>query len=551
MTILYDDAVSSESSVVSVRAYGALANGSDDSVAVQNALITALSTNKPLYFPPGTYTLSGWVAPSISGSLVVKGDNATITNTFNSTDFIQLSGGASLSIEGLTFTNWKFGVFTHNNIAGSQINHIRLNKCSFTNVVCGIATATTSSAVGAVNIGEVRVDSCYFNNIGRASIDLNSSGLITNVWITNNDISNVSANQLSGRKHGINVQGGYQTINGTYSTTRFISNNRISGVSNNTTDDCLGIGAEGYFCHVSNNHLRDVTKVSGESSNNDGIYVKSAYSIIEGNTLFNCAQSQGAINVKGINRGESAENFGYASIVTHNNIVNTDASGRLRHCGIDVFTEDSLITNNIIEGVSFGIRFETTATDSVAKNNIIRRLDAPSGSIVGVQIGAGGVTCTNNQFEDLGVSGVTTLQVRAIFLTATTTLDGLDVSNNKIMNLHSTTVNARRAIYCSLGATGNFINARIDNNYIKGADTGIRITAVNQMSGLTMTMNKFESVATPVLYDAGSPTANSSIYLNRGATSSFQVSGSKGSNAALTSLLTHLNTIGLIDNQST
>lgn len=551
MTILYDDITSSEETLINVRAYGAQANGSDDSNAVLNALHAALLSSRPLYFPAGTYTLSTWTAPNLSGALSIRGSNASLVGAaLNSADFLNLAGNSTVTLEGLGFANWKFVVFTSGNFNTSPINKIAIDKCSFSGVTCGIATATTSSAVGAVNINEVRVTNSKFNHIARAGVDLNSSGAVINVWIDNNDFTHVTANNVAGRKHAINVQGNYQTINGTYSTARFISNNRVSGVSNNTTDDCIGIQAEGYFCKVTNNHLRNVTKVSGESSNNDGIYVKSAYCVVAGNTLLNCAQSQAAINVKGSNRADLNENFGYAAIVTHNNILNTDASGFLRHCGIDVFTEDSLITNNMIEGVATGIKFETTSQNSTAKNNTVRRLDAPSGSLIGIQVGAPGITCTNNTIQDIGVSGVNTLQVRGILITSTTDLRDLDLSNNRIINLNSTTANARRAFYCSLGATGVVLSSKMIDNYIKNSDTGFRFNLAGQMGGINISNNKFDSVTTPIFYDSGVPISGSYVFMNPGATSNLQVTGSRGSNVALTSLLTNLSNVGLIDNQS-
>ena len=93
---------------VSVLAHGAVPNDATvDNTSAINAAISAAATKgcTTVYFPPGTYWISGTIDATDHNGMTYKGDNATIKLSASVTSFhtMMLANGNDLTIEGLTF----------------------------------------------------------------------------------------------------------------------------------------------------------------------------------------------------------------------------------------------------------------------------------------------------------------------------------------------------------------------------------------------------------------------------------------------------------------
>jgi len=102
---------------VDVRAYGAKGDGTTDDTTVINS---AGSTNKPLFFPPGTYKITSDV--TMSGALGIRGDAPHLE--LNDSAKIILSGGDDLFLS--PFLNLKIEIKS-NNATGIEIKRRRIN----------------------------------------------------------------------------------------------------------------------------------------------------------------------------------------------------------------------------------------------------------------------------------------------------------------------------------------------------------------------------------------------------------------------------------------
>lgn len=192
---------------VSVFDYGAVGDGSaDDTAAIQ----AAINTGRSVYFPAGTYKVSGLIVEDKSNVSYFANDDATITNvgatltgqvfkfvgtlenitwsglniignsvvTSNNSAFGCASGqtGVNLTFENLYIEAVSVGISLNADLAGS-FNNCFIRNCQFKDIV-GEA-AGTAYAVHLPYAYDTIVDSCTFDNVSRHAVYVPRGGRVT------------------------------------------------------------------------------------------------------------------------------------------------------------------------------------------------------------------------------------------------------------------------------------------------------------------------------------------------------------------------------------
>ena len=212
---------------VSVKDFGAVGNNvADDTVAIQAAL-DSLTAGGQLYFPPGTYLVSGGglllqpksntTMVGVSGATTLKISSAPSTVSI----FGTLNAVSNLIFDGLIFDGNSSVVlgFDTFGLQFPDVGDITVKNCTFKNFVRdGMLLGLTTK------VDHLTVDTCNFSNIGfngvraynarmqyinnsrffdfiTSSLDFNPilvENSETTTIVTNNYFSNDSANWLSG-----------------------------------------------------------------------------------------------------------------------------------------------------------------------------------------------------------------------------------------------------------------------------------------------------------------------------------------------------------------
>lgn len=143
---------------LSVAAFGATGDGStDDTVAIQAAITEALSADRPLYFPAGTYALTNQGSQrclTVSGSnLRIIGDNATLVfDSLTTHCFYVATGVQNLLVEGLRFQgstlsdDGQTGVQLGGGLnVAANVQYVTVTRCHFNHCAPAIFASSETS----------------------------------------------------------------------------------------------------------------------------------------------------------------------------------------------------------------------------------------------------------------------------------------------------------------------------------------------------------------------------------------------------------------------
>jgi hypothetical protein len=273
--------------------YGAAGDGStDDRTSIQNALTAASGTGGTVYFPPGTYQISNWIA--YGGDCTIAGDSAsttTIRTTLGRVDDTPMltNGGSAISnitVRGLT---WDQRADVYDASADSMsawlmncwaTTNMRVEDCDFRNVrTIGLYFDTGSGPVRPVrkfqalrcHVYSARGDGisffgdyigvlaygCIVEHSNDDAIALQTSVASTYSYsqVAYCQSLNCSTQTTYGSTpNGVNVWGGDHV---------YVDNNIITNIYAN----CLRLGADDHGRRATNIYARN-NVVSGGGTNN-------------------------------------------------------------------------------------------------------------------------------------------------------------------------------------------------------------------------------------------------------------------------------------------
>src|ERR1700721_55496 len=148
----------SSTTMLDVKAYGAVGNGvTDDTAAIQAAALAASSQGKQLFFSAGTYAVSSslqmptnatWTAIPNTATLVATAGNPIISSVLTQNDTLGgliLSGGTSspdntaalfvgYKATGLTLSGDTFRDTNGIGVVLSDVNQTKVSNSNFTNI---------------------------------------------------------------------------------------------------------------------------------------------------------------------------------------------------------------------------------------------------------------------------------------------------------------------------------------------------------------------------------------------------------------------------------
>lgn len=258
--------------------------------------------------------------------------------------------------------------------------------------------------------------------------------------ISNNTIYNIG-NPNSRATYGIVLSGWQDTI--TYHCT--ISNNNIYNLqaeytATDESKELKGIIVYGQFIRILNNNITNLYSKSNidPGAESEGIYLKGANSVIEGNRLVNASgnkYSDGAITLKGYSTSEEILNH---SVIIRNNYIKND-----RHHGIGIiaYNINTIIEGNIIMNTNDQEGIEVfSATSPVICNNYIQCIgDGEILSTSSIAIAStvdGTVQIVNNTLEAFSITiySKTPIVIRGNIVYIKDRESGTNVQFNSILN---------------------------------------------------------------------------------------------------------------------
>lgn len=348
----------------------------DDSTALEDAIHDAISANigAIIRIPAGTYYLDTYIPPTITTDLHIQGDGQGVTilsgvnRSLSSQAKMFPIQSPSFELSNLTILDWKNRqiVFPR---PGAQ--SISIHDCTFERVggqSNSYMSVLDTESTSGINLSLVRI----YNNVVRGGSGAAEGGGLVRigkntsaekVFIHNNTISDIKTSAITI---------GFSTPGVTVREIQ-VTNNIIDGVNTETRDDPKGIMVQGFDVKIADNSVRKVTCNAG-CSDIEGIYTKALYGIITRNFVEDASGeigSDGAITVKGKNRGES-DQLGYGIIVSNNHIRRTSAVEDGKHIGIYIKTSESTVQGNWIENFNSGIQLAIGGSDyhSIIGNQI-------------------------------------------------------------------------------------------------------------------------------------------------------------------------------------
>lgn len=465
MTILYDDAVNSELAVVNVKTYGAKGNGITDDTASVKA---AFANGNTIYFPSGTYNLSGWTTGLSVHSVTLFGHHARLIGPSRSLYSFLVCSGGTVTVKDLNIS--KFAYIIDGRPATPLNLNLRVEGVQFSNSFQPIYINSEIS-------GTLQVHNSEFYDYDDSAIRwLNStSGQIDihNNWI--HDATSLSGEGVWGIVVGSAGETDSLGIN--------ISNNKLNNLDIISSGTSLGIYAEGGKVICSSNQLRNFSAAT--NSDQTAIYIKARNAVISENTIVgvgNESSSGGAITLKATTSDSNV-------VIAHNSIsVDSDIEQ-----GILVEGHGISVIGNILRGNGGKIANGITAQSSSSLNicdNVLTNLSGDN-AVFGIGLnGCSNVIINNNIVKGIltsggGVCGGVRVQG---------TNGNISISNN-----HFYASGNIAAYFNGIYDAGNAweTNAvlKIDNNLINGMNNGYYRASSSNAIGLVFTNNIHQNVS--------------------------------------------------------
>ena len=487
-----------DADLIDVKDCGAIGDGiTDDTVAIH----TARDSTNCLIFPSGTYLVTGLTANVSSQEWILEAGTT-----------IKLKNASNAALITVTGTDFKLnGGVLDGNKAGQTSG----------SATQGVIVATSAARM---TLRDVEVKNGYENGVyisGAGSDNL----VITGCRIHDHNASAIHLQDVDGLAFCGNHLYAWALA---YGGTSSCSGMSIWG----------GTGENTRWAVADNVFTGNATSYFGIESASGVYEAVISDSSFTGN-VFDAAGGKG----NGI-----SGHFYHCSFIgnTFANGVN-DGS----YNGLELVGNDLTVTGNSIEGGSIAI----SCGNSVSSYNVLISgnsvaTSATNGSCIwfgsDASYAAKNITITGNLLTFLG-NGAGGYGIAVGFYGSLGKVEGVVVSDNLIVG-QGTSGNAK-AIFLYGGATSKDILIR--GNLVRSFRYGI-VTYPHPYDGdeVTITGNDLRGALTPL--DLGTPSGTFRVYQNVLADNqvALVVTGSRGSNAALASLLTQLATLGLITDSS-
>jgi len=441
------------------------------------AFTKAKTEGVPLYFPAGTYDLTGITTQDVTGEVEVFGEGLLSTKIIGTGELFRLKDASSFRATGIHFDGFdvvakteanavyksidiafcKFSNITHAALGG-QVNFIiksweNLKFCHNDCQDFGAPGTTDSTCVVAMQGSDPAFANFSYSNI-----------------ITNNYLKGIGSATQDGFVAGFYIA----THEESKDSFSLVAQNTIRELTNNSLSSLNGIIILGSRANITGNNIDRLIPTNAATVDCEGIYVKTRHGVISNNILTNAGGREACIAIKGMDRDEpytTGQSPRSHDIMVANNQIYQDAAVTTGYRTIGIYTTVSgcVFRGNHIEGTQRGIAVSNgfaTANGNInteISNNTMRKLfchEGAGGAVYGIDIsnpqdvraygnkiyeadasaGAlaygfnvtnqGGQTAKKLQLENNHVEGLVAGNTRAFAFSIVGTMEELDMRHN-------------------------------------------------------------------------------------------------------------------------
>lgn len=524
----------------------------DKSVNAAGHFAGLLAGGGRIVVPDGVYDVSG-LAVTISAATRLVGNSSKAVLDFGGQgNGTHLTAAAALSVSGLTVRN--AGRFV-SLAASTVVPLVDIDRCTFSSTGSVIYSLATSGE----NLTSLRFTGNDVNGTSEAALQVRPYTFGYAFVAGNTFFNTVRAAVLLG--NGEDDSTVAQSARGRY----VVQGNRIKAVTGSS--DANGIQVFGEGATITGNHIENTA--SSDNTDCEGIYTKVLGATIMGNVLLDAGSPQGGICLKGVPRGAPAQGvqaYGYANLVTGNVVRYSPALTRSA-AGIFADVGDLRISSNWIEFSTFN-SIHITGTYQKDRVHISGNTIYNCRGAIGINDSAFGgdhvidsnsVFGVTNDFQSSTAPAGILIRPDVDANNAHTALVRLSVVGNRISNVsNAASGSISRGIQFQT-TTGTITGVQLTDNFITGTsmNRGVDVSVSDAFSDafidgnvtrVSVPTNGLGSI-TNLAYGTNSWTASGGAIT--GGASRPTITGSRGGNAALASLLTNLASMGLITDTTT
>ena len=241
-----------------------------------------------VFIESGTYDLAGF-ATTVDHALTLTGEDKSSTVLTNGGT---LTFSKSLTVENVTFRNWRSTVLKPSAPEGRLLDGVVVRNCIFENLASAINAGKEPRGV----ITNVKIANCEFRNMegnGVAAISI-AYGVISNVQVTDNTFRNLKSTT---KGCSAVVVGS----NATRATTKdiLISENEMDTIWGPTVVvDGAGPEVHGILAYGTNVRiLKNIVRNLNAGTDHEAIYMKASHSVIGDNVVENCGSGGGGADI--------------------------------------------------------------------------------------------------------------------------------------------------------------------------------------------------------------------------------------------------------------
>jgi len=455
--------------------------GTTNLVANLSQTITDFTGDKlELYFPIGVYDLSG-LGSSLTNTkdLKIVGQSKELTVIKGLANVSLFDCMHGIEVENVTFDTW-YNVLNFDN--AEAVNQIKIINCLFNNISGSVLRWHTPTILAKVN--NIVICDNTLDTIGRIALEVTAH--FDRAIVSRNNIKNVV-----NATHGvIGIMMGRDDLDGQENYKNItIKDNILENITCGSEQMAIGIMVLGVKSIITGNIVTNVNNLTGTDC--EGIYTKTMRGVIANNILINAGKSQGAINIKGGLRAVDTSTYGkgYSVICSKNHIMVDDYT--LISNGISCQTEDIIIVDNIIEGITgTGILFVGIHEKRNVRitGNIIRKITGDHG--IWIRIPIHNLIISENTID--GINSVSACH--GIRLSHDTSWNGKNIKiiDNVVTDILSSGGQAI-ALYFNSGGSGKLQNIVIRGNCLIATTRGILFGGVDNYEEISLLDNTIEA----------------------------------------------------------
>lgn len=470
---------------INVRSYGATGDDTtDDTTAVERAIVAGESLGLPVYFPPGKYEITSDAVNS-TGDVCLFGagrDSVIKSSLARANRLRDVQDGHEFCANGIQFVDWDIVANLNDLGVDDIVTSVIFKDCVFTDSNQIVSWASNKQSGAALNYGEV--SGCEIIRPRKSIVDIigNADRFVFRDNVVREANATSSTYLFKMGREVNSEQGDWKDIS---FTGNVFTNNAISSAANNHLVVIYGLKAT-----IANNVIDGVTAAGLNAALLES---RARYSTITGNVISSAGTSHVGILVGGDQRGESATVNQYGSVVSGNTLQLSNAL-----VGIWITGDEVSVTGNYIEDATAGVIVGSNSgpvDHATISGNVLKRLSSSStsgiqmlnigigtnvtgntidGYVTGISIDLGirttGSICTN--ISNNMITQFTSEGIRIDAGTNTGSLDRLVISNNNVYSLASATTALMTDGAATTGLTrlcisGNIFKAATLVNYIK------------------------------------------------------------------------------------